>query len=92
MTKVLTTELSLDEAIKAAQEWQENSEVAIPAEIVTGLVDGAVDLKETLRAVRICLLPDMPTDMRPSLASITRAKELIRAALNPRSQANKESK
>lgn len=47
-----TAELTIDEAIKAAQEWQENAELAIPAEIVTGLVDGAVELREQMR--RLC--------------------------------------
>lgn len=40
-----TAELTLDEAIKWAREWQESAELAIPAEIVTALVDGAIELK-----------------------------------------------
>lgn len=41
-----SSELTLDDAIKWAQEWQESSELAIPAEIVTGLVDGAIALRD----------------------------------------------
>jgi len=74
-------ELMLREALKQAREWQENAEVAIPAEIITGLVDGVADLKQALVGVRVLLLSDSLSDMRPSMASITRAKERIRAAL-----------
>src|SRR5262249_44642093 len=76
-----SAELSLDDAIKKAQEWQESAEMAIPAEVVTGLVDGALALKRALGDVRILLLPDSRHDMRPSMTSITLAKERIRKAL-----------
>lgn len=82
-TNVESAELTLDEAIKQAQEWQESAELAIPAEVVTGLVDGALALKKALEDVRILLLPDSRHHMRPSMQSITLAKERIRAALIP---------
>lgn len=76
-----TSELTLSEALKAAKAWQENAQIAIPAEVITGLVDGVAELRQAFEDVRIFLLPDSYKSMTPSLASITRAKERIRAAL-----------
>jgi hypothetical protein len=80
MTDTNTAELTLDEAINAAQDWQQSAELAIPAEIITALVDGAVELRQALCDVRVLLLPDATTDMRPSMRSITHAKQRISAA------------
>lgn len=76
-----SAELSPYEAIQQAREWQESAELAIPAEVVTGLIDGVADLKQALVDVRVLLLPDSLKDMRPSMQSITLAKERIRKAL-----------
>jgi hypothetical protein len=95
-----TSELTLDEAINAARDWQGSAELAIPAEIITGLVEGAIELRQALSDVRVLLLPDTTTDMRPSMKSITFAKQRIRAAFKtagvegvaPSPQVTEESK
>jgi hypothetical protein len=100
-TTTQTAELTLDEAINAAQDWQQSADLIIPAEIVSSLLDGAIELRQALCDVRVLLLSDSTTDMRPSMRSITFAKQRIRAAFkaagvngvapNP-PQATKESK
>lgn len=53
--RMKSIELTTTEAVKAAREWQENSEMMIAPEIITALIEGCESLLETARSAALRL-------------------------------------
>ena len=67
-------ELTIDESIQAAKEWMENPEMVIPTEVVTGLLYGLINARDSLKE---CIENHCPNSAVTFCSTCTPARGII---------------